>query len=145
MHRLRCSGIFRHVAGNTHIFMPPAWKVRQGHLVFGSSVCLSVRLSVRNSVPLTFKVQYLKFGLSYSNQTWTGSSSEGCSPLINTTCPWGGAGSKFGTKGFCHILTLLPPGASVFHKHMSSFCLPFLSHLFTLCYPFAQVLHTCST
>ena len=23
-------------------------------------------------------------------------------------------------RDFCHILTLLPPGASVFHKHMSS-------------------------
>ena len=28
------------------IFMPPAWKVRRGHLVFGSSVRLFVRLSV---------------------------------------------------------------------------------------------------
>ena len=32
-------------------------------------VCLSVCLSVRNSVPLTNKVQYLKFGWWYSNQT----------------------------------------------------------------------------
>ena len=32
------------------IFMPPAWKVRRGHLVFGSSVRLSVRLSVCPSV-----------------------------------------------------------------------------------------------
>ena len=49
------------------IFYAPAWKVRRGHLVIGSSVCLSVR----NSVPLTNKVQYLKFGWWYSNQTWT--------------------------------------------------------------------------
>ena len=62
------------------IFMPPAWKVRRGHLVIGSSicpvrpfVCPSVCLSV-NSVPLTNKVQYLKFGWWYSNQTWTVSS-----------------------------------------------------------------------
>ena len=27
-----------------------------------------------------------------------------------------------GLRDFCHILTLLPPGASMFHKHMS--CLP---------------------
>ena len=26
-----------------------------------------------------------------------------------------------GLRDFCHSLTLLPPGASVFHKHMSSF------------------------
>ena len=32
-----------------NLFMPPAWKVCRGHLVIGSSVCLSVR----NSVPLT--------------------------------------------------------------------------------------------
>ena len=51
-------------AGNTciprnaaTIFMPPAWKVRRGHLVIG----LPVRLSVRNSVPLTNKVQYSGF------------------------------------------------------------------------------------
>ena len=44
------------------LFMPPAWKVRGGHLVIGSSVHLSVCLSVCNSVPLTNKVQYLKFG-----------------------------------------------------------------------------------
>ena len=35
-----------------NIFMPPAWKVRQGQLVFGSSVCLSVCLSVRPFVRL---------------------------------------------------------------------------------------------
>ena len=29
-----------------YFFMPPAWKVRRGHLVIGSSVCLSVRLLV---------------------------------------------------------------------------------------------------
>ena len=28
------------------LFMPPAWKVRRGHLVIGSSVCPSVCLSV---------------------------------------------------------------------------------------------------
>ena len=75
------------------IFMPPAWKVRRGHLVFGSSVrlsvCPSLRLSVRNSVPLINKVQYLKFGWSYSHQTWTVSSSKGCSHFTDIGCPWG--------------------------------------------------------
>ena len=74
--------------------MPPAWKVRRGHLVIGSSVCLSVCLSVRNSVPLTNKVQYLKFGWSYSNQTWTVSSSMGSSHFTDITCPWGWGGVK---------------------------------------------------
>ena len=81
-----------------NIFMPPAWKVRQGHLVFGSSVrlsvCLSVCPSVRNSVPLINKVQYLKFGWSYSNQTWNVSSSKDCSHFTDSTCPWEWGGVK---------------------------------------------------
>ena len=99
------------------VFMPPAWKVRRGHLVFGLSVCPFVR----NSVPLTNKVQYLKFGWSYSNQTWTVSSSMGCSHFTDIPCPWGSGRVKMWNLEFSHILTLLPPGASVFHKHMSSF------------------------
>ena len=39
--------------------MPPAWKVRRGHLVVGLSVRLSVCQSFRNSVPLSNKVQYI--------------------------------------------------------------------------------------
>ena len=31
-----------------------------------------------------------------------------------------GRGRNVGLRDFCHNLTLLPPGASVFHKHMSS-------------------------
>ena len=101
--------------------MPPAWKVRRGHLVTGSSVRLSVCLSVRNSVPLTIKVQYLKFGWWYNYQTWTVSSSKGCSHFTDITRPWGmGRGQNVGLRDFCHNWTLLPPGASVFHKHMSS-------------------------
>ena len=88
------------------------------------SLCPSVHLSVRNSVPLTNKVQYLKFGWSYSNRTWTVSSSKGCSHFTDITCPWGwGGGQNVGLRHFCHSLTLLPPGASVFHKHMSCFVL----------------------
>ena len=57
------------------------WIVRQ-------SVCLPVH----NSIPLTGKVQYLKFGWSYSNQAWTVNSSKGCSHFTGITCPrcWGG-------------------------------------------------------
>ena len=79
-------------------FMPPAWKVRRGHLVFESSVFLSVRLSVRNFV--LYKVQYLKFGWSYSNQTWTVSSWKGCSHFTGIPCPWGEMGSKCRTWRF---------------------------------------------
>ena len=31
-----------------------------------------------------------------------------------------GWGQNVGLRDFCHILILLPPGASVFYKHMSS-------------------------
>ena len=58
------------------------------------SVCLSVCPSVRNSVPLTNKVQYLKFWWSYSNQTWTVSSSMGPSHFTDIPCPWGWGGVK---------------------------------------------------
>ena len=44
----------------------------------------------------------------------------GFSHFTDITCPWGvGRGQNVGLRDFCHILTLLPPGASVFHKHMS--------------------------
>ena len=80
------------------LFMPPACKVRQGHLVIGSSVCpsvcLSVRLFVCNSVPLSNKVQYLKFGWWYSNQTWTVSPSMDCSHFSDIPFPWGWGGVK---------------------------------------------------
>ena len=52
----------------------------------------------------------------------------GSSHFTDITYSWGGAGSKCGLKGFCHIMTLLPPGASVFHKHMSSFYFIFGRH-----------------
>ena len=55
---------------------------------------LSVRLSVRNSIPLTNKVQYLKFGWPYSNQTWTVSSSKGCPHFPDIICPGGWDGFK---------------------------------------------------
>ena len=58
------------------------------------SVCLSVHLSVRNSVRLTNKLQYLKFGWSYSNQTWTVSSSIGSSHFTDIPYPWGWGGVK---------------------------------------------------
>ena len=66
------------------------WIVRPSvRLSVCPSVCPSVHLSVRNSVPLTFKVQYFKFGWSYSNQTWTESPSMDCSHFTDITYPWG--------------------------------------------------------
>ena len=88
-----CTSLIQNYKGS-NIFMSPAWKVRRGHLVFGSSVRPSVCLSVCNSVPLLNKVQYLKFGWSYSYQTWTVSSSKGCSHFTDITCPWGWDGVK---------------------------------------------------
>ena len=57
--------------------------------IFCLSVRPFVRPSVRNSVPLINKVQYLKFGWVNSYQTWTVSSSKGCSHFTDITCPWG--------------------------------------------------------
>ena len=91
-------------------FYAPAWKVHRGHLVFGSSVRPSVCLSVRNSVPLINKVQHLKFGWSYSNQTWTVSSSKGCSYFTDITCPWGGAGWKCRTWRFLPYFDFVAAG-----------------------------------
>ena len=45
-------------------------------------------------------MQYLKFGWSYSNQTWTVSSWKGCSHFTGIPCPWGGMGSKCRTWRF---------------------------------------------
>ena len=72
------------------------------------SVCPSVCLSVCNSVPITNKVQYLKFGWWYSSQTWTVSSSMGSSHFTDIPCPRGGIGrgQNVGLGDFCHILTL---------------------------------------
>ena len=59
----------------------------------------------------------------YSNQTWTVSSSMGSSHFTDITyMPLGvGRSQNVGLfLDFCHILTLLPARASVFHKHMSS-------------------------
>ena len=118
--------------------MPPAWKVRRGHLVIGlsvrPSVCLSVCLSVCppvcpsvcNSVPLTIKVQYLKFGWWYNYQTWTVSSSKGCSHFTDITRPWGvGQGQNVGLRDFCHNWTLLPPGHTCFTNTFLVFCFYF--------------------
>ena len=79
---------------------------------------LCVCLSVRNSVPLTNKVQYLKFGWWYSNQTSAVSSSMGSSHFTDITCTWDGASQNVGLGDFCHILTLLPPGIRVSQTHV---------------------------
>ena len=40
------------------------------------------------------------------------------SNCIDITCPWGGPGSRCRTYRLYEILTSLPPGASVFQKHI---------------------------
>ena len=58
------------------------------HTIKAVSTCtcyLQFCLSVRNSVPLSNKVQYLKFGWWYSNQTWTVSSSTVLVPHTSLT------------------------------------------------------------
>ena len=86
------------------------------------SVCLSVCPSVRNSVPLTNKVQYLKFWWSYSNQTWTVSSSMGSSHFTDIPCPWGGGGaeSKCRTWRFLPYFDFVAPGG---HPCFTNTCL----------------------
>ena len=42
---------------------------------------------------------------------------------MTSHAPRVGRGQNKGLRDFCHISTLLPPGASVFHKHMSSYLL----------------------
>ena len=42
---------------------------------------------------------------------------------------------------FCHILTLLPPGASVFHKHMSSSLKSFVCRNYLLCIKCTYYMH----
>ena len=88
----------------SHIFMPPVWRVRRGHLVIGSSVCPSAFCpSIRNSVPLPNKVQYFKFGWWYSNQTLTISPSIDCSYFTGIPSPLGlGRGQHVGFRDFCH-------------------------------------------
>ena len=84
------------------IILYPGLKGQPGHLGIGSSVRTSVRWSVHNYVPLTNKVQYLKVGWSYTNQTWTVSSSKCCSHFTDITCPWGGRqrGENVGLRDF---------------------------------------------
>ena len=55
--------------------------------LLGASSNRIVRPFVRNSVPITYKVQYLKYEWLYSNQTWTVSSSMGCSHFTDTNAP----------------------------------------------------------
>ena len=91
-------------------FIPPSWKMP------GASsnriVCPSIRLSVSNSVPLTNKVQYLKFWWWYSNHTWTVSSSMGSSHFTDIQCPWGRETSKCRTYRFLPYFDFVAAGGT---------------------------------
>ena len=64
------------------IFTPLAWK--------GLSRASSSQIVRRSVFPIfcpAYKVQYLKFGWSYSYQTWNVCSSKGCSYFTDITDP----------------------------------------------------------
>ena len=94
------------------LFMPPAWKVRRGHLVFGRpSVCPLFRPAYKQSA--IFKVWMV------SNQTWTASSPKGCLHLNDITCPLGdGRGQNVDFAIFCS-----PRGIRLSHTHLVLFAL----------------------
>ena len=82
------------------------------------SVHLSVRLSVRNSVPLTNKVRYLKFGWWYSNHTLNVSSYMGSSHFTNITSPWGlGQDQNVGITDFAIFNFVAAGGIHVSQTH----------------------------
>ena len=87
------------------------------------SVHLSVRLSVRNSVPLANKVRYLKFGRWYSKHTWNVSSSMGSSHFTNITSPWGlGRGQNVGLTNFASFNFVAAGGIRVSQTHAKFLC-----------------------
>ena len=75
------------------------------------SVHLFVRFFVRNSVSITFKVQYLKFGWSYSNKTWTVSSSKGYSHFTDIPCPCGRVRVKIWDLGILPYFDFVAAGS----------------------------------
>ena len=84
--------IFRYMYSFSNIYLYAlGLKGPPGHLVIRSSVRLSVRPSI---IPPHLHLQYLKFGWSYNNHTWTVSSSKGCSPFTDIACPWRWGGVK---------------------------------------------------
>ena len=107
--------VCRHIQGYAPYFYAPGLKGPPGassDWIVRLSVCPSVCLSVRNSVPLSNKVQYLKFGWWYSNQTWTVSSSIGSSHFTDIPCPWGwgGRGQNVGLRDFLPYLDFVAAG-----------------------------------
>ena len=90
----KCLTNYRHfsILNSSNHFYAPGLKGPPG-ASSNRIACLSVRLSVRLSV-IPSRLQYLKFGWSYSNQTLTVSSSKGCSRFTDITCPWGWGGVK---------------------------------------------------
>ena len=107
-----------------NFFYAPGLKGPLGASSVWIAVFLSVRLSVRNL--------NLKFGWSYSNQTWTVSSWKGCSHFTGIPCPWGGMGSKCRTWRFLpyYHFDFVAAGSSMFHKHMSCCTLKLKENLY---------------
>ena len=82
------------------IFIPDM-KGPLGGLIIGSSVCLSACFLVRNSIPLTYKVQYLMFGWSYNNQLGLAVNLRVDKTLLTSHVPAGwDRGQKVGLRDF---------------------------------------------
>ena len=98
---------------------PKSFTGASSYRILRLPVCSSVRLFVRNSVPLTYEMKYLKLRWWYSYQTWTVSLLKSCWHITEIPCPFCWDGSKCRTyRFFCFILTWLPPGSSEFHTSL---------------------------
>ena len=114
-----------------HNFYVPAWKVRRGRLGIGSSVRPSVGPSVIMS-RLQTRCKLFKVWWSYSNQTWTVSSSKCCSHFTDITCPWSGwlRGENVGLSDFaifwlyCRLWHLCFTNLSSWHGDLDLWLLP---------------------
>ena len=105
-------------------FYAPGLKGLQGHLVIGSSVCLSVPLfGCLSVIPSHLQTKCNILSLGYDTVINIGLLVHVWVPHASLTshAPGVGRGQNVGLRDFCYISTLLPLGASVFHKHMSSF------------------------
>ena len=106
-------------------FLCPDLKVSRGYLVIGSSVRLSIRMSVCPSVcvsvfPSRLQSAIFKVWVMIQQPNLECKFIYGFRTLQWHLMPLGMGRDQNVGQFFCHILTLLPPGASVFHKHMSS-------------------------
>ena len=97
---------------------------QDNNIVIGSSVCPSVCPSVCLSIiPSCLQTKCNILSLGVDTVTKLGLQVHLWIPntLLTSPAPGVGRGQNVGLRDFCNILTLLPAGASVFHKHMSCY------------------------